>query len=79
MAAGANMSVSLFYRQFRALTAMSPLQYQKQLRLVEAKRLIEARSTNVTGAAYAVGYESLSQFSREYARFFGEPAVRAKR
>ena len=55
---------------------MSPLQYQKQLRLVEARRLMVAEEANVSMAAYAVGYESVSQFSREYARMFGVPPKR---
>lgn len=71
LAAASSMSVSLFYRQFRAVTALSPLQFQKQLRLLEAKRLLENDEVNVTGAALSVGYESLSQFSREYLRCFG--------
>ena len=52
---------------------MTPLQYQKHLRLLEARRLMLAGDANVTGAAYQVGYESASQFSREYARMFGVP------
>ncbi|PLV56051.1 AraC family transcriptional regulator [Thermotoga sp. SG1] len=64
------MSVSSFYQHFKALTGMTPLQYQKKLRLCEARRLLMAGS-DVTTAAYQVGYESLSQFSREYRRFFG--------
>lgn len=55
---------------------MTPLQYQKQLRLVEARRLMVAEDANVTTAAYTVGYESVSQFSREYARLFGVPPKR---
>ena len=74
LAAASHMSVSLFYRRFRAATGMSPLQFQKQLRLLEARRLLETRSVNVTAAALAVGYESLSQFSREYQRSFGHSA-----
>lgn len=74
LAAASHMSVSLFYRRFRAATGMSPLQFQKQLRLLEARRLLETRSVNVTAAALAVGYESLSQFSREYQRSFGHNA-----
>jgi AraC-like DNA-binding protein len=64
------MSVSSFYQHFKALTGITPLQYQKKLRLCEARRLLMAGS-DVTTAAYQVGYESLSQFSREYRRFFG--------
>ena len=71
-----NMSPSSFHQHFKALTAMSPLQYQKQLRLIEARRLIAADSATIAGAAYRVGYESPSQFSREYARMFGAPPRR---
>jgi len=72
----ANMSSSSFHQHFKALTAMTPLQYQKQLRLIEARRLISADASSIAGAAYRVGYESPSQFSREYARMFGEPPRR---
>lgn len=71
MAAIAGMSVSSFYQHFKAMTASSPLQYQKQLRLVEARRLIAVESLDATQAAYQVGYESPSQFNREYSRMFG--------
>lgn len=67
------MSSSLFYQQFRTITASTPLQLQKELRLHEARRLLSAGSTTVAGAAFEVGYESPSQFSREYARKFGVP------
>jgi AraC-like DNA-binding protein len=67
------MSASLFHKHFKAITAMTPLQYQKELRLLEARRLLKAGSASVTTAAYEVGYESPSQFSREYARKFGLP------
>lgn len=76
MAAIAGMSVSSFYHHFKAMTAASPLQYQKQLRLVEARRLIAVESLDATRAAYQVGYQSPSQFSREYARMFGLPPGR---
>lgn len=76
LAAAAAMSASTFHEHFRALTGMSPIQYQKQLRLVEARRLMVAGDANVTTAAYTVGYESTSQFSREYARLFGVPPKR---
>jgi AraC-like DNA-binding protein len=66
----AGMSAATFHRHFRAATAMSPLQYQKALRLQEARRRLIADADSV-GAAYAVGYESASQFSREYTRMFG--------
>ena len=68
----AGMSVPSFHRHFKEATAMSPLQYQKTLRLQAARRLLTT-STDAAKAAYAVGYESASQFSREYARFFGAP------
>jgi AraC-like DNA-binding protein len=64
------MSASTFHQHFKTLTSMSPLQYQKQLRLLEARRLM-AEGVNVSIAAYQVGYESASQFSREYSRMFG--------
>ena len=76
LARAANMSPSAFHLRFRALTATSPLQYQKGLRLHEARRLLLAREANVEGAAFRVGYESPSQFSREYARTFGLPPRR---
>jgi AraC-like DNA-binding protein len=66
----ARMSSSAFHRQFKAVTSMTPLQYQKQLRLLEARRLMVSHSANVETAAYQVGYESPSQFSREYSRMF---------
>lgn len=71
MAQAAGMSVSSFHQHFKTLTSMSPLQYHKQLRLLEARRLMVAEAANVTDAAFRVGYESPSQFSREYARLFG--------
>lgn len=67
------MSVSAFHRHFKAVTASSPLQYQKDLRLLEAQRLLRTGSISVTSAAFEVGYESPNQFSREYARKFGRP------
>jgi len=70
------MSVSTFHHQFKALTAMSPLQYQKQMRLTEARRLMLSDNLDASTAAYRVGYESPSQFSREYSRQFGAPPVR---
>lgn len=70
------MSVSSFHRQFKAVTGMSPLQYQKQLRLIEAQRLMLSSRTQVAEAAYAVGYESPTQFVREYKRQFGLPPLR---
>ncbi|WP_454732252.1 MULTISPECIES: AraC family transcriptional regulator N-terminal domain-containing protein [Cupriavidus] len=76
LALTAQMSPSAFHRQFKALTSMTPLQYQKQLRLLEARRLMAADAANVETAAFQVGYESPSQFSREYARMFGSPPRR---
>lgn len=75
-AAVAKMSPSAFHRQFKALTGLSPLRYQKQMRLLEARRLLALSGTTVEATAFAVGYESPSQFSREYARLFGEPPRR---
>lgn len=66
-----HMSVSGFHHHFKAVTAMSPLQFQKKLRLQEARRLLLGREVDVTGASLRVGYESPSQFSREYRRLFG--------
>lgn len=67
----ARMSLSSFHQHFRAMTSMTPVQYQKQLRLLEARRLMVSDAANVSEAAYQVGYESASQFSREYSRTFG--------
>ncbi|ASG24376.1 AraC family transcriptional regulator [Nitrospirillum viridazoti CBAmc] len=67
----ARMSLSSFHQHFKAMTSMTPLQFQKQLRLLEARRLMVTEDTNVSEAAYQVGYESASQFSREYSRMFG--------
>jgi len=67
------MSVSAFHRHFQAVTASSPLQYQKDLRLLEARRLLRQGAVSVSDAAYDVGYESPNQFSREYTRKFGRP------
>jgi AraC-like DNA-binding protein len=72
----ANMSASSFHRSFKASTGMSPLQYQKHLRLYEARRRLFAQPGDVASVAFAVGYESLSQFTREYARMFGAPPAR---
>jgi AraC-like DNA-binding protein len=69
----AHMSVSSFHQHFKSVTSMSPLQYQKALRLQEARRLMLSAATDVSAASYRVGYQSASQFSREYARFFGGP------
>jgi len=71
-----NMSTSTFHHHFRAVTAMSPLQFQKRLRLNEARRLMLVEPVDATTAAFQVGYESTSQFSREYSRLFGAPPLR---
>jgi AraC-like DNA-binding protein len=76
LAAIAQLSPSAFHRQFKALTSMTPLQYQKQLRLLEARRLMASSIANVESAAFQVGYESPSQFSREYSRMFGASPLR---
>lgn len=67
------MSASSFYKHFQRTTSTTPLQYQKELRLLEARRLLRTGGASVTNAAFEVGYESPSQFSREYARKFGVP------
>lgn len=69
----ANMSVSSLHRHFKEVTAMSPLQFQKQLRLHEARRLLLSESADAAEVAFRIGYESPSQFSREYSRMFGFP------
>jgi transcriptional regulator GlxA family with amidase domain len=76
LAREAGMSPSSFHQRFKAHTAMSPLQYQKALRLAEARRLMLSERLDAAAAAYRVGYESPSQFSREYARRFGAPPAR---
>lgn len=76
LASVARMGVSTLHHQFRALTAMSPLQYQKQLRLQAARQRMLMDGMDATSAAYEVGYESVSQFSREYSRAFGQPPIR---
>jgi len=73
LAAIAAMSVSAFHDRFKALTSTSPLQFQKELRLIEARRLLGVEGRSVSSAAFAVGYESPTQFSREYSRRFGGP------
>lgn len=75
----AHMSPSTLHHHFKAVTAMSPLQYQKQLRLQEARRLLLAEGLDAASAGHRVGYESASQFSREYSRLFGEPPARDRR
>lgn len=76
LAAMANMSPSSFHQHFKAVTAMSPLQYHKRLRLTEARHILLAENADAASTAYRVGYESASQFSREYARMFGAPPMR---
>jgi AraC-like DNA-binding protein len=76
LATQAHMSVSTFHHHFRSTTALSPLQYQKRLRLQEARRLMLAERKDAATAAFEVGYESPSQFSREYNRLFGAPPLR---
>lgn len=73
MAALAGMSISSFHDHFRDVTASTPLQYLKDLRLLEARRLLSEGADNVSRVAYAVGYQSPTQFSREYSRKFGNP------
>jgi transcriptional regulator GlxA family with amidase domain len=70
------MGVSTFHHHFRTLTAMSPLQYQKRLRLQAARVRMMTAGLDAASAAFEVGYESPSQFSREYSRFFGQPPAR---
>ncbi|MBP9943323.1 MAG: AraC family transcriptional regulator [Desulfomicrobium sp.] len=76
LASSAGMSTSTFHHHFRTMTAMSPLQYQKWIRLHEARRLMLTEHQDATSAAFQVGYESPSQFSREYSRLFGAPPLR---
>lgn len=76
LARRANMSASAFHTHFKAVTAMSPIQYQKRLRLQEARRMLLTETMSAETAAYEVGYTSPSQFSREYARLFGQPPRR---
>jgi AraC-like DNA-binding protein len=72
----AAMGVSTFHHHFSAITRMSPLQYQKQIRLHEARRLLLTEPVDAGTAAFRVGYESVTQFSREYRRLFGNPPIR---
>jgi AraC-like DNA-binding protein len=76
LAAVAGMSPSSFHQHFRAVTSLSPLQFQKHLRLIEARRLMMSEGGSASKAAFAVGYESVSQFTREYGRLFGLPPVK---
>ncbi len=70
------MSSSSFHRHFKEITSKTPLQYQKELRLLEARQLLRLEDASVSTAAFQVGYESPSQFSREYTRKFGVPPSR---
>jgi AraC-like DNA-binding protein len=79
LAAVAGMSPSSFHQHFRSVTSLSPLQFQKQLRLIEARRLMISDGASASSAAFSVGYESVSQFTREYGRLFGLPPVKDAR
>ena len=79
LASVAGMSPSSFHQHFRAVTSLSPLQFQKHLRLLEARRLMLTDGASASSAAFMVGYESVSQFTREYSRTFGQPPVRDTR
>lgn len=70
------MSPSALHRHFKAATSLTPLQFQKQLRLREARRIMMSKATSASTAAFTVGYESVSQFTREYRRAFGLPPAR---
>lgn len=70
------MSVSAFHRHFKAVTNLSPLQYQKRVRLLQARTLMVANAKSVMAAAFEVGYESPTQFSRDYVRLFGLPPAK---
>ena len=76
LAGKAGLSVSAFHNHFRSMTAMSPLQFQKKMRLNEARRLMLTEHLDASRAAFEVGYESPSQFSREYSRLFGAPPMK---
>lgn len=75
LARAAAMSPSAFHRNFKSVTSLSPVQYQKKIRLLKARSLMIGAGRNVTSAAFEVGYESATQFSREYARAFGLPPM----
>jgi len=70
------MSTSSFHQHFKAVTAMSPLEFQKQLRLQEARRIMLGEDADAASAGYRVGYHDASHFSREYKRLFGAPPLR---
>jgi AraC-like DNA-binding protein len=76
LARASNMSRSAFFKHFKEVTAMSPIQYQKRLRLLEARRLMADAGETAEGSAFKVGYKSASQFSREYSRMFGSSPLR---
>ena len=76
LASRSNMAPSTFHKYFKEITTLSPLQYQKRLRLGEARRLMLSEGYDVTQAAMSVGYESATQFIREYKRLYGEPPRR---
>jgi AraC-like DNA-binding protein len=76
MATKAGMAITTFHRQFKRATGLSPIQFQKQLRLLEARNLLAFEGYAMASAAYEVGYQSPSQFNREYSRFFGAPPAR---
>lgn len=76
LAAEAGMGSSAFHHHFRAVTSLSPLQFRKQLRLIEARRLMMCEGASASTAAFTVGYESVPQFTREYGRLFGLPPVK---
>lgn len=79
LADAAGMSISVFHKHFRNVTTLTPLQFQKQLRLVEARKLMLVQGTAISTAAHRVGYESVTQFTREYSRMFGQPPARSIR
>ena len=76
IASKTGMAINTFHRQFKRATGLSPIQFQKQLRLLEARNLIAFEGYAVASAAYQVGYQSPSQFNREYSRFFGSSPAR---
>lgn len=76
LAEAAAMSPSSFHQHFRTITSLSPLQFQKQLRLIEARRMMLSEGSDVSCAAFGVGYESVPQFTREYGRMFGLPPAK---
>lgn len=76
IAAKSAMGVTTFHQRFKQITGLSPIQFQKQLRLLQARRLLAFSGHSVSDAAFTVGYESASQFNREYSRFFGASPAR---